>query len=615
MSTEPERSLVPRPEYAVRRRTVTSGGVDLAVFELGDPTAPPVLLVHGYPDTHRVWDAVAEDLAADHHVIRYDVRGAGASGHPNRLRGYRMDQLADDLFAVADAVRPDQAVHLAAHDWGSIQAWQAATDARATGRIASFTTMSGPCLDHVGHWFRRRFTHPTPRNVAQLIGQQLKSWYIGVFHVPLLAPAAWRLVLSDRWGEILRRTEDVQPRPGHPATTLRTDAVRGIGLYRANMLPRLIHPTERFARIPVQLITLTRDRFVSPALAGADLDRWVPDLRRREITAGHWSALSEKGPTVARMIRSFSAHVDGTDADLEDAGDTGTAEAAGATGAADTSKDSARESKPFTGRLAVVTGAGSGIGRATALAFAERGARVVVCDIDLEAAQRTAELAGLLGPAAHAYRVDVTDGAAVDAFAAEVAQAHGVPHIVVNNAGVGHHGTFLATTDKDWQRVLDVNLWGVIHGCRAFGTLMSEQGQGGSIVNLASAAAYLPSKVLAAYATSKAAVAMLSDCLRAELAPHGIGVSVICPGIVNTNITRTTTFSGTSPDEQEARRRHAASLYARRNYPPEKVADHIVDAVLRNRPMVPVTAEAKIARALGRLAPGLLRAAAKLNLG
>lgn len=587
-------------ELPVRRRTVTSGGVDLAVFELGDPTAPPVLLVHGYPDTHRVWDVVAEDLAADHHVIRYDVRGAGASGWPKRLRGYLMDQLADDLFAVADAVRPDRPVHVAAHDWGSIQSWHAATDDRATARIASFTTMSGPCLDHVGHWFRRRFSHPTPRNVTQLVGQELKSWYIAVFHVPLLAPAAWRHVLADRWGEILRATEDVQPRPGHPAATLRTDAVRGIGLYRANMLPRLTRPTERFARIPVQLITLTRDRFVSPALAGADLDRWVPDLQRREIAAGHWSALSEKGPVVARMIRSFVARTEGSDAALD---------------VADTVPRSAATGKPFTGKLAVITGAGSGIGRATALAFAERGARVVVCDIDRQSVERTAELASLLGPEAHAYRVDVADGAAMDAFAAEVAQLHGVPHIVVNNAGIGHHGTFLSTSDKDWQRVLDVNLWGVIHGCRAFGTLMSEAGQGGNIVNLASAAAYLPSKVLAAYATSKAAVAMLSDCLRAELAPHGIGVTVICPGIVNTNITRTTTFSGTTADEQEARRRHAAGLYARRNYPPEKVATQIVDAVLKNRAMVPVTAEAKFARLLGRVAPGLLRAAAKLNVG
>jgi NAD(P)-dependent dehydrogenase (short-subunit alcohol dehydrogenase family)/pimeloyl-ACP methyl ester carboxylesterase len=533
-------------------------------------------------------------------VIRYDVRGAGASGHPDRLSGYRLDQLADDLFAVADAVRPDRPVHLAAHDWGSIQAWHAATDERAAGRIASYTTMSGPCLDHVGHWFRRRFKRPTPRNIAQLVGQELKSWYIAVFHIPMLAPAAWRLVPAKRWTQILEITEGVQPRPGHPAATLGTDAVRGISLYRANMIPRLSHPTSRYARVPVQLITLTRDRFVSPALAGSDLDRWAPDLRRREIAAGHWSALSQQAPTVARMIREFAANTNATEDTVH---------------AHSVTRTTARADKPFSGKLAVITGAGSGIGRATALAFAERGARVVVCDIDLVAAERTAELAGLLGPAAHAYRVDVADGAAVEDFAAQVAEAHGVPQIVVNNAGIGHHGTFLSTTDKEWQRVLDVNLWGVIYGCRAFGTLMSEHGEGGSIVNLASAAAYLPSKVLAAYATSKAAVAMLSDCLRAELAPHGIGVSVICPGIVNTNITRTTTFSGISGEEQAARRNKAAGLYARRNYPPEKVAEQIVDAVLRNRPMVPVTAEAKIARLAGRIAPGLLRAAARLNVG
>lgn len=599
-------SAVVPVDHPVRRRTVASGGVDLAVFELGDPSGPPVLLVHGYPDTHRVWDEVAADLAADHRVISYDVRGAGASGHPDRLAGYRLDQLADDLFAVADAVSPDRPVHLAAHDWGSIQAWHAATDARAAGRIASFTTMSGPCLDHVGHWFRRRFSRPTPRNLTQLAAQEFKSWYIAVFHVPMLAPAAWRLGLADRWGAILQRSEGVRPRPGHPAATLRTDAVRGIGLYRANMAPRLSHPAERHARIPVQLITLTEDRFVSPALAGADLDRWAPDLLRQEIAAGHWSALTEKPGTVARMVRAFAARADGADAAEADDADVRTALDGGAGPTAP---------KPFRGRIAVVTGAGSGIGRATALAFAERGARVVVCDIDLEAARHTAELAGLLGAEAHAYRVDVSDGAAVEAFAAQVAREHGVPRIVVNNAGIGHHGTFLQTTEEEWRRVLDVNLWGVIHGCRAFGTLMSEHGEGGNIVNVASAAAYLPSKVLAAYATSKAAVVMLSDCLRGELAGQGIGVNVICPGIVDTNITRTTTFSGLSGDEQEDRRRRAAKLYARRGYPPEKVAEQIVDAVLRNRPMVPVTAEARLARVVGRISPGLLRAAARRDIG
>ena len=138
---------------ASQPRTVESAGVRLAVFESGaaaaggpgqsnaaGPTVPTVLLVHGYPDTHRVWDQLAAELDADHHVVRYDVRGAGQSGAPADLRGYRLDQLADDMFAVADAVSADRAVHVVGHDWGSIQAWHAVTDPRAAMRIASFTT-------------------------------------------------------------------------------------------------------------------------------------------------------------------------------------------------------------------------------------------------------------------------------------------------------------------------------------------------------------------------------------------------------------------------------------------------------------------------------------------
>lgn len=265
----------------------------------------------------------------------------------------------------------------------------------------------------------------------------------------------------------------------------------------------------------------------------------------------------------------------------------------------------------FAGRQVVITGAGSGIGRATALAFAERGASVAACDINLDAAERTAELAGLLGAACDAYQVDVSDGAAMEALAAKV----GVPDILVNNAGIGHHGTFLTTTEAEWRRVLDVNLWGVLHGCRVFAAAMAERGAGGHIVNVSSALAYLPSKNLAAYATSKAAVLMASDCLRAELAGAGIQVSVICPGFVKTNITRTTTFSGVSSEEQDGRRDRATRLYARRNYPPGKVAEQIVAAVQHRRPLVPVTVEARAGRILSRLSPGLTRAIARVSLG
>ncbi|WP_051969374.1 SDR family oxidoreductase [Kitasatospora azatica] len=578
-TTEPRDTAVPR------RRFVHSAGVELAVFEQGDPTAPTVLLVHGYPDTHRVWDDVAAELAADHHVVRYDVRGAGESGAPDSRDGYRLELLANDLFAVADAVSPDRPVHVVAHDWGSLQSWEAVTEPGAERRLASYTTMSGPCLDHLGYWIRHRLRRPHPRHLRQLLVQGAHSWYITVFHLPVLAPATWKFGLARAWPRVLRDLEAVRPRPDHPQSTLRQDAVRGIELYRANMRPTLRNPRERPTLVPVQLITLRRDHYVNPFLSEG-LERWVPDLTRRELNATHWSALLEQGPAVAAMVREFTARIEG-----------------------------GAEPKRATGPLVVITGAGSGIGRATALAFAEQRATVVVCDLDLPAAERTAELVTLLGGAGHAYQVDVSDGPGMDAFAQTVAAAHGVPDVLVNNAGIGHSGTFLQTTEKEWQRVLDVNLWGVIHGCRAFGSLMAERGQGGHIVNLASAAAYLPSKVLAAYATSKAAVLMLSDCLRAELASSGIGVSAICPGIVNTNITRTSTFSGLDAAEQAAKQARVSKMYARRGFPPEKVAAEIVKAVRTGKPVVPVTVEAKAARLLGRLSPGLLRLAARFNPG
>jgi pimeloyl-ACP methyl ester carboxylesterase len=274
-------------------QTVTgAGGVQLAVFTDGDPTAPPVLLVHGYPDTHLVWDAVVAELSRSHYVVRYDVRGAGASQAPRGLRPYKLDALADDVFAVIEAVSPQRPVHLVGHDWGSIQCWQAATDSRAVGWISGFTSISGPCLDHVGYRMRRR-----DRSMA---GQATASWYIWAFHVPVVATVVWWVLA--RQGHKLRGSgstaQDMAP-------TLRADARRGVRLYRANMLPRLLRPRRRHAAVPVQVITLTRDRFVRPALTEG-LDVWVRDLRRDMIDAGHWSALVGSAPALTTLITDFA---------------------------------------------------------------------------------------------------------------------------------------------------------------------------------------------------------------------------------------------------------------------------------------------------------------------
>jgi NAD(P)-dependent dehydrogenase (short-subunit alcohol dehydrogenase family) len=271
------------------------------------------------------------------------------------------------------------------------------------------------------------------------------------------------------------------------------------------------------------------------------------------------------------------------------------------------------DSDEFASRLVVVTGAGSGIGRETALAFADRGAEVVVADLDRAAATETVAMIRQRGATAYPYVVNVSQVAAMERFAELVIADHGVPDVVVNNAGIGIAGAFLDTTASDWQRIVDVNLLGVVHGCRLFGEAMVDRREGGQIVNVASAAAYTPSRTLGAYAATKAAVLMLSECLRAELAGEGIGVSAICPGIINTPITTATHYVGVSDDEQERRRTRVSKQYARRNYPPSKVAAAILDAVRRNTAVVPVTPEAVGARWLSRVSPGAMRRFAKLD--
>ncbi len=272
----------------VRESRVQSGAVSLAVQSRGDAARTPVVLVHGYPDSSRVWRPVAERLAERYHVIAYDVRGAGGSDAPEHVADYRLELLAEDLRAVTDALCPHRPFHLVAHDWGAIQSWEAVTAESMHSRIASYTAASGPCLDHVGFWLRRRLLRPTPKNLAQVFGQLVSSWYIYMFHLPWLMPLMWRHVVGRRWHLLLRRMEGVV---AEASPTQVRDGELGIKLYRANIFQRLLFPRRRHATMPVQLLVPLHDPHVRPQLAD-ELLQWAPRLWRRDIPAGHWLPLS-----------------------------------------------------------------------------------------------------------------------------------------------------------------------------------------------------------------------------------------------------------------------------------------------------------------------------------
>ena len=146
--------MTPSPSGTARR--ITNGSVELAVFEEGNPDGETIVLVHGWPDTHDLWHRVVPFLTERFRVVSYDSRGAGRSTVPTRVEDYRLPALAGDLFAVIDAVSPGRPVHVLAHDWGSVEAWEAVCEPGARARIASFTSVSGPNLDHLGKWMRRR---------------------------------------------------------------------------------------------------------------------------------------------------------------------------------------------------------------------------------------------------------------------------------------------------------------------------------------------------------------------------------------------------------------------------------------------------------------------------
>ncbi len=265
----------PPPALQWRQRTVVGDGVELAVHEVGDLAAPPVVLVHGYPDTHLIWTRLARHLSHELRIVAYDTRGQGLSPTRAPDRAFALPHLAADLMAVLDDASPDRPVHVVGHDWGSVQAWEAVCEPGAEDRIASFTSVSGPNLDHVGAWMRGTLQRPTPGRVAGVASQVVSSSYVPLLVSPIAPP-------------VLRIVGD-------------QDAVSGLRYYRGNLGAAARRPRERRTSVPVLQLELTRDLAIRHGALAAS-DPWCDDIRRVSLPVGHWAPRTHP-QMIAREVR------------------------------------------------------------------------------------------------------------------------------------------------------------------------------------------------------------------------------------------------------------------------------------------------------------------------
>lgn len=265
--------------------------------------------------------------------------------------------------------------------------------------------------------------------------------------------------------------------------------------------------------------------------------------------------------------------------------------------------------KSFSGKVAAVTGAGSGIGRALTLQLARRGCHLALCDVDENALAETADAARRTGVGAGVEvtedRVDVADREAVHDWAERVAGEHGKVNLVFNNAGVGFGSTIEGADYESFEWLFGINFWGVVHGTKAFLPHLKASGEG-HVVNISSVFALFSVPGQGAYNAAKAAVRGFTDALRMELEMEGAPVSATCvfPGGIKTNIARNArgnaSLGDLGLDAEDSRERFDRSAAT----DPDKAAGIILRAVEKNKRRVLIGRDAHVIDAVSRLLPG-----------
>ena len=255
-------------------------------------------------------------------------------------------------------------------------------------------------------------------------------------------------------------------------------------------------------------------------------------------------------------------------------------------------------------KIVFITGAASGIGAAIARAFAGQGCKVVLADLAEDGLVDTAAAITKLGATAHTVLLDVTDEQQFHRVAEDIRDTIGVPHVLVNNAGIGVHGSFLNTPMDAVHRVIGVNLYGVIHGCHAFLPMMLEAGDTRHLVNIASLASVAPVPDMTAYAASKYAVDGLTEVIAMELGDTNVDVTCVHPGVINTPIAQGTSYNGDFDPEKVKR---IGEYYQTHGSDPEVVAKGILNAVRKGCAHLFVGARAPETAILKRISPALTR--------